>query len=62
MIEVHKEPIKIQNEFRGLMENCYFCKMPTRYWDASKKTPVCQDCGKSHDPSDIYRKNTPQPS
>ena len=29
-----------------LIEKCYFCDEPTRYWQTQSNTPVCESCAK----------------
>lgn len=48
MIPVKREPPKITKEFKGVLEGCYFCDMPTAFWHIASNTPVCQGCAKEY--------------
>ena len=54
-IRVHIEPPDIRSEFGGIMESCTFCHTPTRHWDASKHFPVCPNCAKWHEESELSK-------
>ena len=46
-------PVELEDEdairgFGGIVENCHFCKAPTRYWHENTNNPVCRECAKSH--------------
>lgn len=56
MIVVEPEPKEITREFRGLLENCYFCRTPTEYWH-KKREPVCPHCAKTHDVGELKTAN-----
>ncbi len=36
-----------------VIEKCYFCGDPTRYWYKPANKPVCTHCAKDHNPSEI---------
>ncbi len=43
-IPIEKEPEEITKEFRGAIEDCFFCHIPTLWWHMASNTPVCPDC------------------
>lgn len=47
MIPIIKEPEDLQERF-GAIENCHFCKEPTRMWHENTNNPVCEKCAKTH--------------
>lgn len=49
---VKKEPYFVTKEWRGLLEKCVFCKMPTKYW-YKEKEPVCESCATEKNESDL---------
>jgi hypothetical protein len=55
MIHVQVEPDEITREFRGLLEECYFCRSKTKHWHKPTNTPVCESCAKDHFVGDIKR-------
>lgn len=53
---VHEDMEALKGGGRGLesvMEQCYFCKTPTRYWHLPKNEPVCQSCSIFHNEDEI---------
>lgn len=53
MILVHEEPKEIQREFGRVMENCEFCRTPTRFWTEDAKHSVCPTCAETHNPDEL---------
>lgn len=37
----------------NVMEDCVFCRIPTRYWNKKSNNPCCQSCAKTHKVSDF---------
>ena len=61
MIPVHEEPLEVQRWFGKTVERCEFCRLPTRYWDATKQHSVCQQCAQSHSIDELSAaKESPQ--
>lgn len=48
MIRVKKEPDYLSSQFRGVLENCHFCKKKTKYWHERTNNPVCCECAPNH--------------
>ena len=38
-----------------VIEKCYFCNEPTRYWYKKKNEPVCTNCAKDRHPNEIKK-------
>lgn len=53
MIPVELESDKIQEEFGSCIEQCYFCKTPTRFWHKKTNNPVCKICADRHKVSEL---------
>lgn len=53
MIPVYTESTSIQNEFPHIVENCVFCKTPTRTWHENTNNPCCVKCAATHKVSDF---------
>lgn len=53
MIKVKHEPKDVVKAFGSLIESCFFCKEETRYWHDESNTPVCRDCAKQHEVSEL---------
>ena len=32
----------------NVMERCFFCKAPTRFWNKKANEPCCESCAKTH--------------
>jgi hypothetical protein len=47
-IEVTQEPKAVTNEFRGVLELCIFCDIPTTMWHESTNTPCCLECAQTN--------------
>jgi hypothetical protein len=41
----------------GVLENCCFCGLPTRYWAETNDVPVCRSCAPRHDIGDVPSKH-----
>lgn len=47
-IPIVHEGQDVVEEFGNLVEQCHFCKVPTRYWHENTNNPVCPSCAKVH--------------
>ena len=47
-IPLIKESDDVASNFWGAIENCHFCKQPTKYWHENSNNPVCHKCAKGH--------------
>ena len=55
MIPLIEEPKDLIEEFR-VYEDCHFkCGSKTKFWHTKTNTPICEDCGKTHNVSDITK-------
>lgn len=52
MIKLKKEPADLFKKFQ-VYEYCYFCGIPTEYWNISVGKPICKDCSRTHKLSEI---------
>lgn len=41
----------------NLIERCFFCDTPTRYWHTATNTPVCEGCAATHRVSELKHNN-----
>jgi hypothetical protein len=39
-----------------IIEKCFFCQEPTRYWSKKANKPVCSNCAKERDISELPKK------
>lgn len=53
MIPLWTEPASIKKEFGNLVEDCIFCRKPTRTWHENTNNPICVECAETHKVSDI---------
>ena len=51
-IPLVKEPEDLREEF-GMLEDCYFCHKPTKWWHENTNNPVCPKCAKEHKVSEL---------
>ena len=52
MIPIEKEPKELYKEFK-VHEVCVFCRKPTAFWNLKTNNPVCEDCSKVHNESEL---------
>lgn len=52
-IKVRLESKDVRDAWGGIVEDCWFCKNPTRYWTTNGMIPVCRACAKKHKPSEV---------
>jgi hypothetical protein len=57
MIPIKKEPKEMFLNTR-VYEVCVFCREETMYWHVKTNTPVCQDCAKEHNVSELLNSST----
>ena len=55
MITIKKEPKELF-ESTHVYECCYFCKSKTDTWHIPTNQPVCKNCSKTHDVSELPKK------
>ena len=52
-IPINKEPEDFASHFWGAIEDCHFCKKPTKWWHENTNNPVCPDCSKTNKVSEL---------
>ncbi len=55
MIEVTAEPEGLRT-LTSEIENCCFCRKPTRYWYTPQDVACCGDCARRAKPEDVPTK------
>lgn len=54
-IPVEHEDRATMQEFGNLVEDCVFCRSPTRYWHKATNKPVCLRCANIYKVGDLRR-------
>ena len=52
-IPIIKEDPEISKNFWGVVEDCHFCRQPTKMWHENTNNPVCEVCSKIYKVSEL---------
>jgi hypothetical protein len=54
-IPVVHEDLAVVNDYgvSEMLEHCFFCAQPTRYWHLATNDPCCQECAERHSVSEF---------